>query len=118
MPADYADHEFGDVISRYICPEDGCGRELRVEYRDGMPASMFGLACPAGHVGLGVRVRDAAALDEVADTEHVPRCWECQEQILGEEPTTVEGRTVHPGDCASDAREQFRRLEAIDGGGA
>lgn len=118
MATDYADDVFGDVINRYICPEDGCKRELRVEYREDMPASMIGLACPAGHIGLGVRVRDAAALDEVAGTERPEFCWQCQDQILGDDPVTVRGRTVHPGDCASKAREELRRLDALDGGGA
>jgi len=118
MPADYEEYDFGDVVSRYVCPEDGCERELRVEFRDGMPASMFGLACPAGHVGLGVRVRDAAALDEVADTENPEFCFQCQDQILGTDPVTVGDRTVHPEDCATEAREDLRRMGALDGGGA
>lgn len=96
MPADYDDVEFGDIIGRYECPE--CGEGLVVEYRDGMPAAMLGLACPHGHVGLGVRIRDPASIDDVADTRRVPHCWECQEQITDVEnpPETTDGHPMHP----------------------
>lgn len=115
MSADYADTEFGGVISRHICPD--CGERLVVEYREGMPASMLGLACPEGHVGLGVRLRDAAAVDEVAETERVPFCFDCQGQILNEEnpPETEDGHPLHPGECAESHREDMRRLAALGG---
>lgn len=112
MSIDYG--EFGDIISVYTCPE--CDADLRVEYRDGMPAHMLGLACPNGHVGLPVRIRDAARLDETFETRRVPRCFECQEQIIGTDPVeTDEGRTLHPGECLEDHRRDMERLEALGG---
>lgn len=112
MSVDY--DEFGDIVSVYTCPE--CEEDLQVEWRDGMPAHMIGLACPNGHVGLPVRVRDAARLDESFETRRVPRCFECQEQILGVEPVeTDEGRTLHPGECAESHRDDLALIDALGG---
>jgi len=113
-PAEYAEAA-GDVISVYRCDE--CGEDLRVEFREEVPAHMIGLACPEGCTGFPVRLRDAARLDEVFDTRHVPRCWHCQDEILSDAPPeTDEGYPLHPGECAESYREDMRRLEMLGGG--
>lgn len=116
-PADapaYAD-EGGDVVSIYECPE--CSEDLRVEFRANLPAHMIGLACPRGCVGLPVRVRDTARLDETFGARRPDRCWNCQEEVHADDfPRTDDGYALHPGECAEEYREDMRLLEQIQGG--
>lgn len=110
----YSD-EAGDTVSVYECPE--CGTALRVEFRKNLPAHMIGLACPHGCVGLPVRIRDAARLDEAFVTGQPPYCLECQDEIVvADHPETDDGYPLHPGECAAAYREQMDRLEATRGG--
>ncbi|PCR89344.1 hypothetical protein [Natrinema ejinorense] len=117
-PDDAGDYdELGDVISIYQCP--GCGADLRVEFREDVPAHAIGLACPHGCVGLPIRVRDPARLDEAFETRRPPTCWECHEEIhSGEHPTTEDGYPLHSGECTKAYHEQKERLEALQGDSA
>lgn len=111
----YDDH-FGDVVSVYQCPD--CGDPLRVEFREKIPGHAIGLACPKGHVGMVVRLRDAARLDEAFESEQVPKCWNCREEIHASLPPETDcGHPLHPGECAESYREDMRRLEALQEGG-
>lgn len=112
--ADYADAA-GDVVTIYQCPD--CETDLRVEFRADLPAHMIGLACPQGCVGLPVRVRDAARLDETFDGRRAPTCWDCRDEVHTDDPpTTDDGYPLHPGECAESYREDMRRLEMLQEG--
>jgi hypothetical protein len=111
--AEYAD-EAGDVVSIYQCPD--CGEDLRVEFRENVPAHMIGLACPNGCIGLPVRIRDAARLDETFETRQPWRCYECREEIhVDDPPETENGWPLHPGECDESYRDDIRRLRAVGG---
>lgn len=117
-PDDAGDYnELGDVISIYQCPE--CEADLRVEFREDVPAHAIGLACPHGHVGMPIRMRDAARLDEAFETRQPDNCYECWDEVhVDRHPTTDDGQPLHPGECADQYREDRRRLEALEAGSA
>lgn len=117
-PEDAGDYdELGDVVSIYQCPE--CDADLRVEYRGDIPAHAIGLACPHGCVGMPIRVRDAARLDEAFESRLPPMCWNCQEEVHSKDfPETDDGHPLHSGECAEQYREDMRRLERLTGDSA
>ncbi|QLG47866.1 hypothetical protein [Natrinema halophilum] len=117
-PGDADDYvELGDVVSIYHCPE--CDADLRIEFRADMPAHAIGLACPHGHVGIPIRVRDPARLDEAFESRHPPMCWECSEEVhSGDHPSTKDGYPLHSGECTRIYHEQMDRLELLQGDSA
>lgn len=117
-PDDAGDYDdLGDIVSIYQCPE--CEADLRVEFREDVPAHAIGLACPYGCVGMPIRVRDPARLDEAFETRRAPNCWNCHEEVhAGDYPVTSNGHPLHSGDCFEQYREDMRRLEILEGDSA
>ena len=106
--------DIGRVISVLICPK--CGRDLRLETRDGVHHEYALAICPDEHWFEPIRVASQLELDaEVGTRKPVGWCVQCQKQIVDQDDAvnvTLAGNdhVVHSGDCLQEHREQQERL--------